>query len=73
MSPDLVFVHLGKKLPVHLLLNLERHASFFPYVETALITNSIIKKNSLTSLIKVWNYEKSSDSDFLNSNREINF
>lgn len=73
MPTNLVFVHLGKKLPDHLLLNLERHVSLFPYVETTLITNSIIKKNSVPNSIKLWNYEKSSDSDFLNSNREINF
>ncbi len=41
--PIAVFIHLGPKLPEHLLFNLRRHTDLFPEIETVLILDHQVK------------------------------
>jgi hypothetical protein len=41
--PTAVFVHLGPKIPKHLLLNLQRQVDLFPHIKTVLIVDHAIK------------------------------
>jgi hypothetical protein len=59
--PIAVFVHLGPKLPKHLLLNLERHVDLFPHIETVLIVDHVHSENIPESIQRYFFRESKED------------
>ena len=61
--PMAVFVHLGPKLPNHLLLNLQRHVDLFPHIETVLIVDHVHSENIPDSIQRYFFRESKEDSE----------
>jgi len=58
--PLAVFIHLGPKVPNHLLLNLKRHVELFPNIETVLIVDHPIK-NMILSEVEIYMFSESEE------------
>jgi hypothetical protein len=58
--PIAVFVHLGPKIPEHLLFNLQRHADLFPEIETVLILDHQVKI-FLPEKVTIYYFEESNE------------
>jgi hypothetical protein len=61
--PIAVFVHLGPKLPNHLLLNLQRHVDLFPHIETVLIVDHVHSENIPDSIQRYFFRESKEDNE----------
>lgn len=58
---DLVFVHLGSKIPNHLISNLNYCCAIFPQRDIVLITNTDFKQARVNSRVKIWKYSPSEE------------
>lgn len=58
---DLVFVHLGSKIPNHLISNLNYCCATFPQRNIVLIANKDFKRAKVNSRVKIWKYSPSEE------------
>jgi len=70
---EVVFVHLGNKVPKYLILNIERFIQLFPEIQVTLILDHHFPKLDLPQSLNTWIYESNSTLDLLDSGRDISY
>lgn len=69
--PTAVFVHLGPKIPKHLLLNLQRQVDLFPNIKTVLIVDHAINIR-IPEPVEIYTFVESSEDSVLFQKMEEN-
>lgn len=70
---EVVFVHLGTRIPEHLLLNMKRFIKLFPEIPVTLVTDQEYSEREFSKLLNIWRYSPDSNLDVLNAGRDISY
>lgn len=72
-SLEVVFVHLGTKIPEHLSLNMKRLVKLFPDIPVTLVTDQEYSEREFSNLFSIWRYYPDSNLDVLNAGRDTSY